>query len=517
MPISDIRNLLTSLIPIRRDRVIIRGSQQPPALAHTLDVDAIHGILRSAEQGDTTRLFALYRDIIAGHAHTQGEFSKRKLAVLGEPLTLTPDNPDDEAATAHCKSVQNHLTSQPGFINWLSHNLDSTLYPVALSIRTYKPSYIPGWRYELNTLQHIPHIHLSWPDGILSIRETDDDGRFTAAHFTPDPRTHINHRGHLLTSVPDWWGGPMRAIVFWWLFATMDRDWWARYLDRYGAPFLVGRYPEADDGACWSLQDAFSAATKLFGLVVSNETQVEMHQANSAAAGDAFEKFHDVANREISKLIIGQTSSAEIQTSGLGDSQGSAQAGVRDDIRKFDAVMLAHMVRTQILAPLWRVNGWTTPLPNVSFGAISVEEASISAELIAALHTAGLTVTDDGIRTLSKRFGLTLQRLPAASAFPLALSAFTPTFRPAVRARAARQQQARRAVAAMIETSTPRLARIMRSEAQALTAAIETADTPEAAASSVAALASSYDPAIATDLIAATLAATSANAVLALG
>jgi phage gp29-like protein len=508
---TEIRNLLTNLLPPARTRVIIRGSQQPPALAHTLDVDAIHGILRSAEQGETTRLFALYRDIVVGHAHTQGEFSKRKLAVLGEPITLIPHDPEDPTAAAHCQAVQNHLTSQPAWINWLAHNLDSTLYPVALSIRTYQPSYLPGWRYQLNTLQHIPHIHLTWPDGILSIRETDDDGRFTSAHYTPDPRTHIIHRGHLLTSVPDWWGGPMRAIVFWWLFATMDRDWWARYLDRYGAPFLVGRYPEADDGARWSLQDAFSAATRLFGLVVSNETQIEMHQANSAAAGDAFEKFHHVANREISKLILGQTSSAEIQTSGLGDSQGAAQAAVRDDIRKFDAVMLAHTVRTQILAPLWSVNGWTIPLPNVSFGAVAIEEAAVNGALVSSLAQAGLIPTDDGIEVLSKRVGFNLQRAPQP-ALPLALSA-TPA--PHV-TRAARQQQARRAVAAMIATATPPLARIMRTQALALAAAIETAETPIDAASAVAALAASYDPALATDLIAATLAATSANAVLAL-
>ncbi len=514
MPLTNqIRTLLSHLIPTRQTRVIVRGNQQPPALAHTVDVDTIHGILRTAEQGEPARLFALYRDIIGGHAHTQGEFSKRKLAVLGEPLTLVPSDPENPEESAHCAAVREHITAQPGFINWLAHNLDSTLYPVALSLRTYRPSYRPGWRYELGTLQIIPHIHLTWPDGLLSIRETDADGRFTAATFQPDPRTHIIHRGHLLTSVPDWWGGPMRALVFWWLFATMDRDWWARYLDRYGAPFLVGRYPEADDAARWTLQDAFSAATRLFGLVVSSDTQIEMHQANSAAAGEAFEKFHSVANREISKLILGQTSSAEIQTSGLGDSQGTAQAGVRDDIRKFDAVMLAHMIRTQILAPLWRINGWATPLPSVSFGAVPIEEAAISGEMLASLYQAGISLTDDGIATVSKRIGLNLQRIPPISA--LALSTAPDNFSPSVGRRAARALQASRALAALTDSASPRLARIMRANAREIAAAIQTADTPAAAATAVAAIVSSYDPTTAGDLLEAILNASSVNAALA--
>ena len=52
----------------------------------------------------------------------------------------------------------------------------------------------------------------------------------------------------LLTSVPDNWGGPMRSIIFWWLLGHMGRDWWARYLDKYGSPFVVGKYDQGMSG-----------------------------------------------------------------------------------------------------------------------------------------------------------------------------------------------------------------------------------------------------------------------------
>lgn len=513
---SELAGLLANLIPTKT-RVIVRGNQQPPATAQAMDVDLLHSYLRQAESGCTYPLFGLYRDIIAGHAHTQGEFAKRKLAVLCEGMVLTSHDPKNADAVALAAAVQSHLLDNPKWLTFLSHSLDACLYPVALTARSYKISGRPGWRYEVAELTPVPHIHLAWPEGRFSIRETDEDGNFTGQFREPEARTHIVHRSELLTSVPDWWGGSMRAVVFWWLFATMDRDWWARFLDRYGAPFLVGKYPESDDGARWSLQDAFSAATKLFGIVVSDQTQIELKAADAAGSGDAFEKFHSTANREISKLIVGQTSSAEIQKSGLGDSQGTAQAGVRDDIRKFDAYVLAQRVKTQILAPLWRINGWSSPLPTVSFGAITEEEAALTGEFLASLNTAGIQLTADGLEKLSAKLGYGFERIPALpAASRVALSAAPFHLIPAVARRAARSRQARGAVDSLVAAASPRLARLMRERTLEIADALETADSPEAAAAAVAALSADYDPGTAAELVAAILSAAFANAVIAL-
>lgn len=515
---TDLRNLLSALTPKSHTRVIVRNTQQAPAIAHTLDVDRLHSILRMAEAGDPHDLFALYRDILAGHAHTQAEFAKRKLAVLGEEISLTAHNSKDTEAVGVATSVQNHLTDRMEWTRFLSGLLDSTLYPVSLAVRTYKPSARAGWRYELADLTPVPHHFLTWPDGCLAIRATTPDGTFTAETFAPTSRLHLQHQGHLLTSVPDWWGGPMRAILFWWLFATMDRDWWARFLDRFGAPFLVGKYAEEDERARYELQDAFSAATRLFGMAVTRETEVQMHQANAQGGGDAFEKFHTTANREISKLIIGQTSSSEIQTSGLGDSQGKGQSEVREDIRRYDARMLAHTIRTQILAPLWRLNGWTHPLPTVRFGSISEEEAELTGDLVSSLYTAGIELSDDGLQKLSGKLGLGLRRVAAAPAVGerFALSAAAPVLLPAVARRAARSRQARGAVDDLVRSATPKLARLMRERSLQVAAAIESADSPEAAAAAVATLAASYDPATAAELVSAVLSSAAVNAVLAL-
>lgn len=516
---SEIQSLLSNLLPTKT-RVVVRGHQQPAATAHQVDVDVLHGYLRSAEAGDVTPLFGLYRDILASHAHTQAEFSKRKLAVLGDPLALIPADPDNLADAKLVAEVQAHLIDRPGWIQFLSHALDSTLYPVALAERSYQVSASPGWRYEIGELRPVPHIHLAWPYGVFSIKDTDADGHFLGTFSEPSTRHHIVHTGHLLTSVPDYWGGPMRAIIFWWLFATMDRDWWARFLDRFGSPFLEGRYDEADERARYELSDAFSAATRLFGLVVTKDTEIKMHQANSQSGGEAFANFHQVANEEISKAIIGQTTSAGAKNLGLdGGGQAAAQSEVREDIRKYDAFTLGHTIRTQILGPLWRLNGWTSPLPGVVFGAVEIKEAEVNGALVASLAQAGIELTDQGLDVLSRRVGFGLQRASAGAVNAVALSArssLAAPLLPSVARRAARQRQARGAVDALVAGASPKLARLMSDRAQEIADAIDAADSPEAAAASVAALAASYDPGTASDLVTRVLTSAAVNAVIAL-
>ena len=519
MNLTDrLKKLALNLIPTQT-RVIVRGHQQPPALGHQMDVDGLHSMLRMAESGYPEKLFGLYRDILASHAHTQAEFSKRKLAVLGQPFTLTSADPENAALVAHTRMVQDHLTDLPGWQRAMSHALDSSLYPVALLERWYARSARPGWRYELAGIRGVPHLHLAWPFGEFSIRQTDAEGNFLGTYAKPDPRLHFSHQGNLLASVPEWWGGPMRAILFWWLFSVMDRDWWARFLDRFGSPFLQGSYDPNDERGRYELEGAFSAATKLFGIVVSNDTEVKLHQANATQGGDAFEKFHATANQEISKLIVGQTLSAQGQNLGLGGGQAAVQADVREDIRQFDATTLAATIRTSLLLPLWCLNGWTMPMPSVSWGAMASDEAEVNGQLLAALFAAGIEPTDEGLDVVARRVGYGLQRIAAlpAPAGRVALSAGAPDLGrialiPEVARRAARQQQARGAVDALVRQASPTLARIMQARAAEYTTAILTAATPEAAAQAIADLTAATDPGAAEELIANVLSSAAVNA-----
>ncbi len=419
------KNIIARIIPVQTIRRILDIRQEPAPIAGGLDVDRLSQILDAASRGEMEDYFSLCRDIISGHSHASAEFGKRKLAVLGDDFRLSPYNPKDAADSTVSKAIESNLESLDEWMDVQLHLLDSTLYPVSLVEKIYRPSNRPGWHYEIAELRPVPHRLLTWTSGELRIRDVDARGNVLATSHAPDPMRYIVARVHAHTGIPDTWGGPMRAVVFWWLFAVMDRHWWARFLDRFGAPFIVAKYDDAEDDARVILNSAFQTASKLFGLAVPRSVEIELQQASSTAT-DAFEKFHATANAELSKVIVGQTLSAEGQNLGLGGGQASVQESVRQDIRQFDARRLGHILRTQLFAPLCRLNAWQGKPPIAAWGGESAAELTAIGSVLPSLADAGVELTDDGIEVLSGRLGLGLRRATAAAPPGIGLHAADP-------------------------------------------------------------------------------------------
>jgi phage gp29-like protein len=386
---------------------------EPPSIAQHLDVDRVFAITMAAESGNTRDLFTLYRDVIATDSHTQAEIAKRKLAVMGDRWTIHAWDKQQPADKLAADMVEKMIHDCQSWKNACIHLLDASLYPVAVCEKVFQ-SAPRGFR--LKALIPVPHYLLDYTTGRMLISDVDPQtGTILSTAHEPSPERYIIHRGHLLTS-PDTWGGPMRSILYWWLLGTMSRDWWARFLDRYGSPFIVGHYPQGDDKSRNILRQAFSFAVKLGGLVVTDKTRVEIQQAATASTGDAYEKFITICNREKSKLILGQTLSADSQPTGLGSGVADMQEGVRQDIRMWDAASLADTYRSQLFEQYLKINGSSATTPTITWGSVSVEELKAKADMLTSLKQAGYRLTEDEIGILSEEIGMSLERDPSAAA-----------------------------------------------------------------------------------------------------
>jgi phage gp29-like protein len=272
-------------------------------------------------------------------------------------------------------------------------------------------------RFVISKLIPVPHYLEEYGLGRLRIQKTDAAGMPMAEYDDIDDTRYIVHRGHLLTT-PDNYGGPMRSILFWILFRACDRDWWIRFLERFGSPFLVGKYESGDDNTRNLLRQAFSSATKLFGIAVSRDVDIELQQAN-LTSGDAFKAFIETANAEISRLIVGQTLSSTATATGLGSGVSQLQSDVREDIRKLDALMLLETVKGQVVDQLLDINGFFGEV-TLSWGSASITELRQSVGLLKDLYTAGLVPTQEALGTISSKVGFELERItPGPSAVPL--------------------------------------------------------------------------------------------------
>lgn len=405
---------------------VVSSNSEPASQTAFITVDRVHSIIRAAEAGDTRPLFGLYRDILLADSHLQGELAKRKLAVLGEQMTIIPRKKNDPAAKATADFCDAMVDDFPGWNQALVHLLDSCLWPVSIVEKVYAKDGAGGFR--LTELVPVPHHHLDFWRGELRIGLVDEQSGILKNEFdAPDPAKYIVHRGHLLTT-PDQYGGPFRSLVFWWLLSALSKDWWARFLDKYGSPFLVGKYPDNDEGAKGTLESAFAWASRIGGIVVSAEASVEIKQAAASDSGEAYKTFLEVCNREKSKLILGHALSADAQPTGLGSGQSNNSSDVAAAYHKYDAAALANTLRNQLFAQALSAARLIGPVPTISWGTVSVEEMTAHATLLTALKTAGLEPDDEALAIVSERAGYTLRRSPIApSGFPSFLPPDTST------------------------------------------------------------------------------------------
>lgn len=383
--------------------------QEPESYIEWADVNRVGMALRSARGGATQLLFALYRDILLSDSHMQSELMKRKLAVIGDTMRVLPYDKKNQADIESATFCEHQIYEVKGWKIALSHLLDGVLWPVAVSEKLYQPV---GAEYRIVAINMVPAYLLDFSEGVLKIRDTKEDGTPSDTIHDPDPSRYIVHRGHLLTT-PDHFGGPMRSLIYWWLASTMARDWWVRFLERYGTPFLVGKYEPGNEGDRNLILSAMSTATRTFGIAVSNTTEVEIKEATKTGP-DAYSAFMSVAQREKSKLILGQTLSAQTDPTGLGSGVADLQGEVRDDIRKFDASMLAESIRDQLLVQICRINRLPGRAPYIMWGNASSVDREATANLLQTLNGAGLRPAETALEPLSEEIGFEVERFEPA-------------------------------------------------------------------------------------------------------
>jgi hypothetical protein len=409
---------------------------EPANLARTAVASTIQSALSSCEAGDPKQLFQLYRDMTTGGSHVLNEFNKRKLSVLGDTLNIVPADkakPEDVLAAECFKRATEDCENWLDGLMFLSDS--AAIHPLSIVEMIFRPvdragddasSPIPAYtlrklspvNYSLLTFKQHSDLKVvakeqDYWEPNARIFPVDADGKASSRvddAYLPDPQRHIVHRGHMLVGVVDKWGGPGRSVLAWWYLAQLGRDWFGRYMERFGTPFPVGKTNTNDAQAISLLETAFATASKIGGLVVSSGTEIELVQAATSGAADAYERFLGVCNREISKVIVGQELSSTAAPTGLGSGVADLQGQVRNDIRIWDQRKLSDTLCKQLVKRFMFVNALKGTPPKLMWGSLDADESTQLGALLVSLNTAGLQPTDEALPQISEKVGFELER-----------------------------------------------------------------------------------------------------------
>lgn len=389
---------------------------------------------RVAEAGDPRDLFRLYRDFVLSDDLVQGCLNARKLAVLGQPLSILPrdkNNPDDMAAALACRRAVDDCANWNIALAWM---MDSAFWPVSVSEKIMGPAGEPRGNeprlsYTIKKIEPVDHFQLCWKwayvagtkvdfntfEPLLKLWGLDENGlivRDVAKASPLDSARHMVHRGHMLHGFKDNWGGVGRAVLGWCLLRTLGRDWFARFMERYGSPFPKGKTDANNAQAVAFLQEAFSTATKIGGIVIGHDDEVELVQAMVQGGAEGHKLWHDVCNNAISRHLTGNDSSSS--PGGLNAGQSHRAENIREDYRMLDSMLLGETLEKQLFNPYLAING-LKGLIKVSFGGLSDDDAQTFANMIKTMKESGLELADESLPIANERTGLIWQRAAVAA------------------------------------------------------------------------------------------------------
>ena len=444
-PISDAKGLHTS----RQARP--SGMAEPQNVSYVVDVNRIQAALRAAERGDTWLFFTIVRDMIAGYTHLQAEWQKRKMVIVGQPYSLIPYDKDDVEDIKAAGAIQEMIENCRNWRDGCLHLLDATLMPVSCAEKIYEPvsasdNYNLKFkiRMRLKEIAPIPYILLCFkipylgfrpdsknpatvfdPDmweGWLRFYKTQDNGAVNYSIndvYAPDPEVHIVHRGNILCpSIPPNFGGQIRAILFWWLLATQDRDWWAIMMQKYGSPFILGKADAQQLDTMQFLQNAFALATQIGGLVIDKKAEAELIQANATDGSNAHKTFNDYCNCEVSKIVVGQVLSSTPKNTGLGSGMAAQAESVREDIKLADQTNFQETLEKQLFTPYLRVNGYSGRAPKIYWGGIKVGDAMAFTKSLAQAYQGGYRIPKNHLTIAEEKLGFPLEYVPEPAVKP---------------------------------------------------------------------------------------------------
>jgi len=195
-------------------------------------------------------------------------------------------------------------------------------------------------------------------------------------------------------------GGFARHAAWAWMFKNFTLKDWQIFLDIYGLPFRIGKYPNnATPEEKTTLLRAVSGLGHDAAAIVPSTMTVDLVNGPAGANGSLFGDNAAFWDQQISKAILGQTTTTDAISGGHAVSKEHNQ--VRGDIERADAHELSAAIRAQIIAPMVGFNfGWDAKVPTFRIGRPEDKDVKLAVATAFQLADRGVKISGAEVRDL---------------------------------------------------------------------------------------------------------------------
>lgn len=202
-------------------------------------------------------------------------------------------------------------------------------------------------------------------------------------------------------------GALLRPLAWWWCAANFSADWLLNLAQIFGLPFRWANYdrnaPQSTiDSICNMLQNMGSAAWGAF----PEGTQIEFKEAGKTGDQSPQGDLLDRADRNCDLLILGQTLTSQMDSSGGSRAAAQVHADVKDQITLSAAKFVCEVFNNQLIPSILQLNyGEDSESPIVKLNTATEDDLENEATIIQTLTTAGFG-SRIGLDWLGKKFNI---------------------------------------------------------------------------------------------------------------
>lgn len=352
-------------------------------------------ILREADQGIPRRFYELAETIEERDMHYAGVLAVRKRSVAQIEITVEAAG-EDAASVEQAEMVE----------DWLNRDeLQDELFNVLDAIG--KGESFTEIMWDSSSGQWMPE-RLCWRDprwfrpdrlDLTTPMLIDEAGM-------PQPLPgykflHLVARGK--SGLPAR-SGIGRLATWFWLFKAMTVRDWAIYRATFGIPMRVGKYgPNASEEDKDTLLRAVSNIAGDCAAIIPASMLIEfVQQPAGSSAGDLYKDGADWLDQQMSKAVLGQTTTTDAVSGGHAVSKEHRQ--VQEDIERADARVLSAALNRDLVRPWIDLEyGPQKKYPRVRIARPESEDLQQLSTSLAALVPLGLKVSAKEVRG---KFGL---------------------------------------------------------------------------------------------------------------
>ena len=305
----------------------------------------LSALLRMAEYGDTISYLELAEQMEERDLHYRAVLGVRKRSVVQLPLQVVAAG-DDADSVADAELVRDAL-NRDELADELFDLCDAIGKGYSI-LRVVWETSARSWMPRSFTWRDPRWFRPVGIDGRSFALRTEDNG----AEPLP-PYAFITHTGKEKSGAPVR-GGIARIASWAYLFKNYNIKDWASFIETFGQPFRVGKY---EPGATAEDKQALLSALVNIGAdaaaMIPRSMLLEFLEV-SRSSTDMYERAADWWDRQVSKVVLGQTGTTEVK----GGSYAAAKVHneVRGDIQAADAAQVAATLNQQFVRPVVDLN-----------------------------------------------------------------------------------------------------------------------------------------------------------------